>query len=66
MLIGHLYIFIHEVSVQIFCSFFKNLAGSLVTELKVFFTLYTSALSDICVVNTFFQSMSCFDDFLLR
>ena len=50
MLIGHLYIFIHEVSVQIFCSFLKNLAGCLlVTELKVFFILYTRALSDICV-----------------
>ena len=60
VLIGHLYIFFREISIQILCPLVFGLFVFLLLTYKAsFYNLYTSRLSDIWLVNIFTHSVGC-------
>ena len=66
MLVGHLYIFFGEMSIQVFCPFFNWVVGFLAVELYKFFVyLEIKPLSVASFETIFSHSVSCIFIFFL-
>ena len=65
MLIDHLYIFLGEMSVQIFCPFSVGLIVISITELYVFFIYFRYKTVRYVILNIFFHPIDCLFTFLM-
>ena len=60
VLVGHLYIFLGEMSIQAFCSFFHWVIGFFAVELsKLLYVLEIKPLSGASFESIFSHSVSC-------
>ena len=54
MLAGHLYIFLGEMSLQVFCPFFNRIIAVLAVELYKLFVYFRAEALDSCIIGNYF------------